>query len=900
MIRSQRLAAVAVLLSLFACDERPTTRDRERASPFVLADSLRDDGRFLKALPLYRALRDSFALAGDSANLWRAQIWWAYTLIRTNRTDSARAALGEAAELARGNARREAWTRAIRCNRFSRLGQSDSAIVECSRALAIARTIGDHELQARSHFQLGTIHSRLGHYRVAVAQTESTLALHRRHRHAPREVMGTLNSMGIEYAAVGRLGEAERMYQEGIHLADSLNSIWYRYHLHSNLASLRFSTGDLEEAVRLMTASLRGAEQLPDTQGMVYAHNSLAEFYLRAGNRAGARRHLESSLAMNRGVTDIYRVISLADLGLLEAAESPGPRAEQALLGALRLADAGGYGAQRATIRAALARLAAKRGMATAALRWADAAVAIADSLEAPEAQIEALEARAAALQAAGRSDASDGYLQGIELLESWRGRLALGDLRMGVAEPRWSLYEGAIHSLLRQGKADMAFRVAERARARLLLEVMAERDASRPPSSDIHALRRTLRERFEERNAVSRPEELRALDQEIAHLIDSLTTLEAETQDGSSGVGVRNPVPASVTEVQQGLLRPGRALLAFFWGDDAVYGWWITREGLRAARLGSSDSLAALIEFLRGMIDQPASSSSWVPPARAVFKRLLGPLEPTAADEVLVVADGPLAHIPIEVLIPADGVVPWGVTTRFVYGPSASVLLNLVATPKAGRWERAMLAVGNPTTSPRRPAVRPGEAMAAPATEALPYAGGEARAVRDLFQDAGADLLLGRAATPARWLGLDPGRYRYLHFAVHARVSDRRVDETHLVLSGGTLDLTAIRGLRLRADLVTLSACETALGRRVRGEGIIGLPHAFLAAGAHGTVVTLWRIADRSAADFMRDFYEQVHAARPAAEALLAVRRQWVMTGGVQAHPSQWAPFVLVGGISE
>ncbi|MDQ3208099.1 MAG: CHAT domain-containing protein, partial [Gemmatimonadota bacterium] len=87
-------------------------------------------------------------------------------------------------------------------------------------------------------------------------------------------------------------------------------------------------------------------------------------------------------------------------------------------------------------------------------------------------------------------------------------------------------------------------------------------------------------------------------------------------------------------------------------------------------------------------------------------------------------------------------------------------------------------------------------------------------------------------------------------------------------------------------------------LGRRVRGEGVIGLSHAFLAAGGRATLVTLWRIADRSASEFMQDFYKELHAGLPLAEALLVVRRRWVAAGGTQAHPSHWAPFVLVGGV--
>lgn len=892
MIRVTRRLAASVLI-LSACGDRSLTTTAEPASPFAVADSLRDYGRFLKAHPHYRRLRDSFALAGDSANLWRAQTWWAYTLIRTNRTDSARTALQLAMELASGHPERESWTRWVRCSRFSRIGQSDSAIADCTHALRVAENTGDHALQARVHHQLGTIHSRLGHYRAAVDETERTLALHRRYHHPRRQMIGTFNSMGIEYVAVGRLSEADQMYKEGLHLADSLDALWEGAILKSNLAYLRLSTGDLPAAIRLMIESLEGATQLPDTQSMVYAHNSLAEFYLKGGNRAAARRHLEQSLAMNQRVAAIFRAIALVDLGTLETADSNVDAAHRTLNAAMRMADSAGFGLQRAKSRAALSRLEVKRSRAAAALRWADEAVSIADSLQAPDAQIEALEARAAALEAARRSDASDAYLKGIDLLESWRGRLALGDLRMGVAEPRWAIYEGAIRTLLDQRRQSDALTVAERARARLLLEVMADRDASRPATSPLEEVARLLRVRFEERAAVVRSEDQAALDREIAHLADSLAALEKLES-------TRYPKPAPISRLRSELLVEGQALLSFFWGDEAVYGWWVTRDTVHSARLGSSDSLSALVDFLRGTIERPSGDSAWLAPAQAAFARFIAPLRPRPAVTVLVVADGPLAHLPVEVLIPTRGAAPWGTTTRFVYGPSATVLLTLLNKPSKGGWERTMLALANSAGAASRSlgSVERGSAdeeIPAP----LPYAGPEARAISALFRDRGADLLVGAGATPNRWLDLDPSRYRYLHFAAHARVSDRRPEDTHLVLRGGNLYLPAIRRLRLHADLVTLSACETALGRRVRGEGIIGLPHAFLAAGARGAVVTLWRIADRSAADFMQEFYQEVHAGHPPAEALLTVRSRWWAKGGPTAHPSHWAPFVLVGGIS-
>ncbi len=890
MIRSAAIACM--LLALLSCGERAPETPSTARSPFFTADSLRDEGRFLRAHPLYRQLRDSFAVTYDTANLWSAQIWWAYTLIRTNRTDSAAAALGLAMQLAGDDPRREGWTRWVSCARFSRIGQSDSALAECGHALGLGEATRDHQLEARVHHQLGTIHSRLGHYRKAVDEAERTLALHRQHGHPSHMVMGTFNSLGIEYVAVGRLSEAERMYQEGLLLAANLGSLWTGSILKSNLAFLRSTTGNPSDAVRLMTESLDEAGQLPDTQSMVYAHNSLAEFYLRAGNRAQARRHLQQSNSMNQRVSAIFRVIALLDLGLVESADSNLILAEPALRTAMALADTAGFGLQRAVSRGALSRLEVKRGNPAAALRWADAAVAIADSLDAPDAQIDALEARAAALEAARRSDASDGYIKGIDLLESWRGRLALGDLRMGIAEPRWAIYEGAIRTLLSHGRHTEALVVAERARARLLLEVMAERDASRPASSPLDTVRQRLRVRFEERAAVSNPEEQASLDREIVQLTDSLAALE-----GSESA--RYPAPASVGKLQADLLGEDRALLSFFWGDNDVYGWWVTRDTVHSARLGSSESLSGLVDFLRGRIERPGNDSGWVAPARSAFDRLIAPLNPGSAREVLVVADGPLAHIPVEVMVPVSGGLPWGTTTRFVYGPSATVLLTLLRAPDPREWERTMLALGNASAGSSNYSRR-GErtTSAEDRPEPLPYAGPEARSIRDLFRDRGADLLIGSRATLGQWLDLDPSRYRYLHFAAHARVSDRRPEDTHLVLNGSNLDLAAIRRLRLRAELVTLSACETGLGRRVRGEGILGLPHAFLAAGARGTLVTLWRVADRSAADFMGDFYRELHDGRSPAEALRVVRHKWMTGGGPSAHPSRWAPFVLVGGI--
>lgn len=881
---------VALLLGA-AC--APVPGDRTPRSPFHAADSLRDERRFAQAHPHYRRLRDSFALAGDTAGWWRAQIWWAQTLMRLGRTDSSDAAIRDAFQLAGADSSRQAWTWLMRCGLWSRLGQSQQAIETCARAQQLADAIGDGALQARVHFQLGTVYSRRGLFRRSVAESEQALALERRYGNSPHALAGALNSMGVEYAAVGRLTEAAAVYEEGLAITRQVADTSTGGYLISNLAALRAYTGRLDQAVELMTLSLASARALGDTASMVYAHNSLAQYYLKAGNLAAAREHVERSIALEGRSPAIYQVIALTNLGLISMAEGRPDSADASFARAIVPAVNGGFAFERLRILTAQARLAIDRDDRAAARRLVATAKTVADSLGAPDAELDVLVLQGRVAEMDRRSGASRFFLDGIALLESWRGRLAMGDLKLGITEPKWAVYEGAIRTLLASGDTAGAFDVAERARARMLLETMAGRSASGRSSLEA-ALKQRLRERSEEAGAGADTAEQRLVEAELKALQDSLAVFERSGPDSASSV--RHPVPATLAEIRARLLgRPGAAMFSVFWGDSSVYGWWITTSTLKGIRLGSADSLGAAVDFLRRAIERPGPSS-WRRAATSLYGRLLEPFGAQETSTIFAIVDGPLARLPLEVMVPAPGADPLGATHRIVYGPSASVLTALASSPSPPRWERALLTVGNPraVAAPRRDSLE--RTREAGVTFDLPFAELEARALRDLFQDQGADLLVGRSVTTNRWLALKPERYRYLHFASHTSVSDREPDQSRLLLADGTLDLPQISGLHLTAELVTLSACETALGRRVRGEGVVGLSHAFLSAGARSALVTLWPVTDRSASVFMTDVYRELRAGRGAAEALYRVRSRWIAGDSATSHPANWAPFILLG----
>ena len=860
---------------------------------FAVAESLRLRGQSAEALQRFRVLRDSLAAAGDTAGLWRAQLGVAEALNRLGQRDSALVAVTEALRFAQSDPRRQGGTLTTRSFFLAQYARFEEAMADAVRARDLARSSGDTSLLATAHRAIGRVYSLTGRSREALEEHRREVALRERGNELAYAL--ALGEMGIDLRRLGRMTEAVEVYEQSIEI--------YRRHDNPegiartsfNLGNVYLSTGDLPTAERLFKEALTASETIRDIRGQAFVHGGLGEVYHLSGNSSLARTHFE--LARQHATRarlpdqELEAAIGLATIDLAEGRlDEAGAILDSALAGAQRVR---GLIRRRGSIRVHQASLAlARRDLSTARTRVAQAA-ALGDSLDEPEFDFEVMRIQGALAEAEGRADAAEQYDRAIKFLESWRGRIALGDLRMSVAEVRLGVYEGAIRTLLRAQDAAAAFGIAERARARLLLEVMAERFYGDRAGGAGRA--DSLRARLREASALRATGPAQAhsqLDSAIAVLTDSLE--RAEREDRGRGMRGTDATPVTASDVQRHLLTPQRGLLAYFWGDSAVYGWLVTSEGVRAARLGTADSLAALVDFLRNTIDRP-SAADWTAPARRAYRAFVEPLGEIPHEELLVIPDGPLSYVPFEVFIARSDARPWAVDKTFIYGPSASVLLRLRMRDEAAQWSRQILAVGNPTSAGGSGhEVRASRDSVLPV---LPFAAEEVREIAGLFRGK-ADVLFGNRATTERWLSMRPTRYRYLHFAAHARVNDRQPDETHVALASGRLDLPAIRRLRLRAELVTISACETALGPRVRGEGVIGLPHAFLSAGARSTLVTLWRVADRSTARFMGDFYGGLAEGKSPASALAAVRRAWLADSTRVPHPASWAPFVLVGGV--
>ncbi len=237
----------------------------------------------------------------------------------------------------------------------------------------------------------------------------------------------------------------------------------------------------------------------------------------------------------------------------------------------------------------------------------------------------------------------------------------------------------------------------------------------------------------------------------------------------------------------------------------------------------------------------------------------------------LIIVPDGPLHRVPWDALRLGDG--------RFVVeryaiaiAPSAETLALLWSRPAPPRGPARLLAFGDPTFG----ADTSGLFAAEGGLPRLDGSGREARLVARYASAADVRLREGASAEYLRHAPLDS--FAVIHFATHALVDDRALGRTALALApgktaGGFVTPGELAALKLDADLVVLSACRTAGGVVVDGEGVQGLTAPLLQAGARSVVATSWRVGDRSTVRFVEDFYDELARGRPVVEALRSAK---------------------------
>ena len=485
---------------------------------------------------------------------------------------------------------------------------------------------------------------------------------------------------------------------------------------------------------------------------------------------------------------------------------------------------------------------------------------------------------------------------------------------------------------------------MSERARARGLLDALRERRADIRVGVDPRLLEREqeLRRALNAKDQQWRSllagahEESSAVRVrgELDETLEKLRQVQGEIRSGSPRYAqLTQPESISLRVLQQ-QLDPGSVLLEYWLGSERSFLWAITQDSAKSYVLPAAARIERQArQYFTALNARPASQAKAVADeaetrrvARDLSATLLGPVAASLHGlRLIVVGHGALQYVPFAALP-----VPQAATDQpaallseheIVSLPSASVLTALRAPARTGRDAGKVIAVmADPVFSLDDPRVTlPRETRLAARNDVqrsaaetglrdlrrLRFSRNEADTIAALVPPSQRFQAVDFRASRATALSPELGEYRILHFATHGVIDSTRPELSGLVFSAvdaegrpqdPLLRLHEIFNLSLRADLVVLSACQTALGRDIKGEGLIGLTRGFMYTGTPRVIATLWNVDDRATAELMKRFYEGLLNRAEAPAAALREAQLAMVRDGRWAAPYYWAGFVLQG----
>jgi CHAT domain-containing protein len=493
---------------------------------------------------------------------------------------------------------------------------------------------------------------------------------------------------------------------------------------------------------------------------------------------------------------------------------------------------------------------------------------------------------------------------------------------------------------------------VAERGRARAFLDMLtlsrtglADELTSEQREHENAILARISAEQKELWKENSTPNGEKKHKSELAAAENELETFHLEVRQGNPRyASIHYPQPASVRRMQEDLLDSQTVLVEFLLGEKRSLVWVVSKDKLTVGVLPPRKEIEDEVTTYRKALTEKISAltltrslSEIERTGQKLYGSLLQPVENVLAGarRLVIVPDGTLGYLPFETLaLPT----PHGVSGKsrptyllekfsIVYGPSASALVAVQGMNREqGERLKTLLAFGDPIVeSPAGPTKKGAELTRSLSTEPeskpeetvseeyaergfsfskLPYTRAEVLGISKLYPADKRQVYLGPQAREETVKTEKLEDYRYIHFASHGFVDENQPARSGILFSrdsqsteDGVLQMGEIMRLKMNADLVTLSACSTGLGKLVTGEGMLGLTRAFFYAGARNVTVSLWNVNDFSTSALMKAFYENLNRGLSKSAALRQAKL--TLLRGKEAvwhHPYYWAAFVLVG----
>ena len=552
---------------------------------------------------------------------------------------------------------------------------------------------------------------------------------------------------------------------------------------------------------------------------------------------------------------------------------------------------------------------------------------------------------------------AAENYLRrSIDATENIRRVSTSKDLTAAFSAAVDDRYQSYVECLMRQHKTQpdkgfdvRAFEASESSRGRALAEMLRATGGNLAPGVDaaINEREKFLRNllRVKEDYKVEllsgnyKKAQLVALDAEIAQLEKEHNQLVENIQSSYPAFKqITHPQSLTLRQIQEKVIADDNTvMLEFSLGDHESYVWVITRNNLASYVLPPASRIAEQADRLYNLLKTRPGTNQTSETINAAARELAQTILAPVASELnkqrlIVVAHRSLNFIPFQVLSSPKNGEPLIASHDVINAPSASILAGLSEEGRRRGGGRVLAAFGSPVFESNysvkanngnvdfaslqnidhgrwRQAVRDlglnGEAFEPSRIQPLFFAGRELANLLEVVGDGQSMIAVDFDASRDNLLKTDLTQYLILHFATHGFLDPERPENSGLVLSTMTRDGKAQDGfvslrdvyqLRAPVAVVVLSACQTGLGKEVRGEGLIGLTRGFMYAGASSVVASLWKVDDEATAELMKRFYRNMLEDGMAPAAALREAQNSFRQHPIWSAPYYWAGFTLQG----
>ena len=774
--------------------------------------------------------------------------------------------------------KREAYTLSEIGGIYNALGAKHKALEHYNQALRIQRTVGDRRREAYTLAYIGGAYNALGENHKALEYLDLAVPLFKT-ENDPFGEASVLTQIGGIHLALGDTDKALENLYKALPLHKKHNRNWEASTL-TQLGAVYYSRGDAQKALEYLSQALTLQKD-----------------------------------ENNRG----WQARSLTQMGAVYSSLGDWTRAMECFNEALKLSRA----------------LMDQNGEANTLLNMARAE-----------------------RDRNNLANAREHTEKALENIESLRAMIVSQDWRASYLASKRDYYEFYIDLLMRlhqespaKGHDAAALQASERARARSLLETLSEvridiREGVDPQllareQALQHQINHKEMQRIGLLSGKLTQEQTQRLEKELNALLTSYNEVRAQIRARSPRYdALTQPEPLTLPDIQKQIVDGETVLLEYALGDEKSYLWAITQTKLKSFVLPKR----AIIESAARRFYELLTNSNKLEAKRAtevaaaeLGQMLLGPAaEFLAKKRLLVVTEGALQYVPFPALLLPEGLPgsqgtyrPLLATHEVINLPSASVLAVLrreasgrEVAPKAvavfadavfknndSRLQHARLNAKPETaddqTGEQNDLLRSATESGVVSFQRLPFTRREAEAIVNLAGASASLKALDFAASRDTVFESKLDQYRIVHFATHGLLNSRHPELSGIVLSlvdkdgrarDGFLRTHDIYNLKLRADLVVLSACRTALGNEVKGEGLLGLTRGFMYSGTPRVVASLWDVRDEATSKLMSYFYEKMlrENLRPAA-ALRAAQLMLLKEPRWQA-PYYWAGFTLQG----